>query len=59
METGETVCYNRYVDDILIIFTTKRKKTRENQTDVYINLSYRYLEFKLTQEGKGRINCVD
>jgi len=27
METGETVCYNKYVDDILIIFfTTKNQK---------------------------------
>jgi hypothetical protein len=24
METGETVCYNKYVDDIHIILTTKK-----------------------------------
>jgi hypothetical protein len=57
METGETVCYNKYVDDILIIFY--HKKTKENQTDVYINLLHRHLEFKLMQEENGRINCLD
>jgi hypothetical protein len=55
--TGETVCYNKYVDDMFIIFTTK--KLKRTQTDVYINLLHRYLEFILTQEGKGRINCLD
>lgn len=54
---GETVCYNKCVDDILIFFY--HKKTKENQTDLYINLLHRYLEFKLTQEGKGRIICLD
>lgn len=44
METGEIIYYNRYDDDIFIIFDNE--KTSENQICTHLNFFHKQLEFK-------------
>jgi hypothetical protein len=49
-ESGKTLYYTRYVDDILIIF--EQNKTNEDSITNYMNNIHKYLEFILTAEEK-------
>ena len=51
------IYYTRYVDDILVVFDTRR--TTENRILEYMNSINRHLEFKMTVEDNNRIDYLD
>jgi hypothetical protein len=51
------IYYTRYVDDILVVFDTRR--TTENIILEYMNSINKHLEFKMTVEDNNRIDYLD
>jgi hypothetical protein len=56
-ETKAIIYYNRYVDDILIIFNSTN--TSQEQITNTINPIHSNLAFTLTRENNNRINFLD
>jgi hypothetical protein len=56
-ENNNIVFYNRYVDDILIIYDNY--KTNADEILVYMNNLHNHLEFKLTKAKNGTIRFLD
>jgi hypothetical protein len=57
LENGEILYYERYVDDIIIIFD--QNKTNEGTICKYMNYAHTYLEFKLTGKEIRIVNYLD
>ena len=57
IENGEISYHKRYVDDILIIFNPN--KINEKPLLNHMNSIHKHLEFKITEEENGNINCLD
>jgi len=56
-ETGEICYYERYVDDILIIYNNH--KIKNSTIEQRINTNDKNLEFKMTPENSNTINYLD
>ena len=56
-DTGEIIHYRRYVDDIIIIYDTK--KIQDNIIEQEINKIDENLQFKMTTEDNNTINYLD
>ena len=57
METGKITYYERYIDNIIILFD--QNKNNEDSVTNYMNNRHKYLEFKLTEEENNNINYLD
>jgi hypothetical protein len=57
MDNNIIIYYTRYVDDMLVVFDTRR--TTENTILEYMNSINKHLEFKMTVEDNNKIDYLD